>query len=297
MYQNGGLYNLKRNLISVSGRSSGLLGDQIINVTPKKLGFLLFIKYLSLALIGRQVFYRARFAGPWFSHFGHFLLESFSRLREYVPGEKLIFHPFDLEAINDEVKIFQISLFGLVGINKSQIKIVRSRPCLLVRSKFSSEIIQFPLSISPEAIDFYQEISRRFQIKEPTSQRLFFSRNNNSSINSRVSNQLNHMVEDLFKKYQFKIIHPELLKIEEQISLVANADIISGFRGSAMHLAIFAKPGTPIMEFGDRELTGMNTMQLEICRQLNLPFIFEPYDLEKDSLDLKSIEVNIIKLI
>jgi hypothetical protein len=99
MYQNGGLYNLKRNLISVSGRSSGLLGDQIINVTPKKLGFFLFIKYLSLALIEHQVFYRARFAGPWFSHFGHFLLESFSRLREYVPGEKLIFHPFDLEAI------------------------------------------------------------------------------------------------------------------------------------------------------------------------------------------------------
>ena len=297
MYQNGGLYNLKRNLISVSGRSSGLLGDQIINVTPKKLGFFLFIKYLSLALIEHQVFYRARFAGPWFSHFGHFLLESFSRLREYVPGEKLIFHPFDLEAINDEVKIFQISLFGLIGINKSQIKIVRSRPCLLVRSKFSSELIQFPLSIKPEAIDFYQGISMRFQIKEPASQRLFFSRNNNSTINSRVSNQLNQTVEDLFKKYQFKIIHPELLKIEEQISLVANADIISGFRGSAMHLAIFAKPGTPIMEFGDRELTGMNTMQLEICRQLNLPFIFEPYDLEKDSLDLKSIEVNIIKLI
>jgi hypothetical protein len=50
------------------------------------------------------------------------------------------------------------------------------------------------------------------------------------------------------------------------------------------------------MEFGDRELPGINTMQLEICNKLNLPFIFEPYDNLKDSLDLKSIEENIIKL-
>ena len=296
MYQNGGLYSLKRNLISISCRSSGLLGDQIINVTPKKLGFFLFIKYLSIALIRRQVFCRARFVGPWFSHFGHFLLETFSRLQEYIPGEKLIFHPFDLDAMNDEIRTFQISLFELLGINKSQIKIARSRPCLLIRSKFSSEIIQFPLSIKPSAIDFYQGISKRFQNKEQSCQKLFFSRNNISSINSRVSNELNQIVEDLFKKYKFKIIHPEQLKIEEQISLVANAKVIAGFRGSAMHLAIFARPGTPVMEFGDRELTGMNTMQLEICRQFNLPFIFEPYDLEKDTLNLNSIEVNIVKL-
>ena len=297
MSQEGGLYNLKGNIITDSCRSSGLLGDQIINITPKKIGFVLFVRYLFLAIMKRQVFFGSRFAGPWFSHFGHFLLESFSRLREYEPREKLIFHPFDLDAVNDKVQNFQISLLELIGINKSQIKIVRSLPCLLVFSKFSSEVLRFPLSIQPEAIDFYQAISRRFQINESHNERIYFSRNNGLEVNSRVSSHLNIMVEDLFKKYQFQIVYPELLKIEDQITLVSNAHIISGFRGSAMHLAIFARPGTPIMEFGDRELIGMNTMQLEICNKLNLPFIFEPYDNLKDTLDLKSIEANIVKLI
>ena len=296
MSQKGGLYNFERNLILDSSRSSGLLGDQINNITPNKLGFSLFVRYIFLAIVKRQIFFNSRFAGPWFSHFGHFLLESFSRLRESKPGEKLLFHPFDLDADNDKLQKFQISLLEVIGINQSQIKIVRDDPCLLIFSKYSPEVVQFPLSIEPEAIDFYQEISKRFQQKNSPNQRLFFSRNNLLSTNSRVSNHLNLMVEDLFKKYKFQIIHPELLNIEDQISLVSNAQIISGFRGSAMHLAIFARPGTSIMEFGDRELTGMNTMQLEICNKLNLPFIFEPYDNLKDTLDLKSIEANIIKL-
>lgn len=297
MIQNGGLYDLKRNLIIDSCRSSGLLGDQIENVTPKKLSILIFIKYLLLAILKQKVLYKVRFAGPWFSHFGHFLLETFSRLREYTPSEILIFHPFDLDAINDTLKKFQIDLLTLLNIKKSQIKIVRSVPHLLVNSRFSSEVIQFPISIRIEAIDFYQTISKRFQLKETPKQRLFFSRNNSLKINSRVSIQLNLTVENLFKKYEFQIINPELLKIEEQISLVSNAAVISGFRGSAMHLAIFARPGTKVIEFGDKELTGMNTMQLEICNKLNLPFIFEPYDLINDSLDLKSLEENIIKII
>jgi len=296
MSQKGGLYNFKRNLIEDSSRSSGLLGDQIKNITPNKLGFCVFIRYLFLAIIKRQIFFCSRFAGPWFSHFGHFLLESFSRLQDYNPGEKLLFHPFDLDAVNDKIQKFQISLLEVVGIDQSQIKIVRNDPCLLILSKFSPEVVQFPLSIKPEAINFYQEISKRYRLKDSPNQKLFFSRNNNLTINSRVSNLLNLEVENLFKKYKFQIIHPELLSIENQISLVSNAQIISGFRGSAMHLAIFASPGTPIMEFGDRELPGINTMQLEICNKLNLPFIFEPYDNLKDSLDLKSIEENIIKL-
>ena len=297
MSQKGGLYNLRGNLITDSCRSSGLLGDQIHDITPKKIGFVLVVKYLFLAIIKRQVFFCSRFAGPWFSHFGHFLLESFSRLSVCEPGEKLIFHPFDLDEVNDRVQNFQISLLELIGITKSQIKIVRGLPCLLIYSKFSSEVVKFPISIKPEAIDFYQDISRRFQLKESTNERIYFSRNNSSSVNSRVSSRLNIVIEDLFKKYQFKIVYPELLNIEDQISLVCNANIISGFRGSAMHLAIFARPGTPIMEFGDRELAGINTMQLEICTKLNLPFIFEPYDNLKDTLDLKSIEANILKII
>ena len=297
MSQEGGLYNFNRELIIDSNRSSGLLGDQINNITQNKLGFIPFARYIFLAIVKRQIFFGSRFAGPWFSHFGHFLLESFSRLRESKPGEKLLFHPFDLDAVNDKLQKFQISLLQVIGINQSQIKIVRDDPCLLIFSKYSSEVIQFPLTIKSEAIDFYQEISKRFQLKESPNHKVFFSRNNPLAINSRVSNQLNLMVEDLFKKYRFQIIHPEQLNIEDQITLVSNAQIISGFRGSAMHLAIFARPGTSIMEFGDRELSGMNTMQLEICSKLNLPFIFESYDNLKDTLDLKSIEANIIKLI
>lgn len=297
MYQNGGLYNLKGYLIADSARTSGLLGDQITNITPNKLDFYLLVKYLLLAIIKGQIFFCSRFAGPWFSHFGHFLLESFSRLREAKYGEKLLFHAFDLEAVNDKLQIFQISLLEIIGINQSQIKVIRKDPCLLINSHYSTESVQFPLTIKPETIDFYQSISKLFYREETPNRRIFFSRNNVSKINSRVSKDLNQKIEELFIKYKFQIIHPELLSISEQISFVSNAKIISGFRGSAMHLAVFARPGTSVLEFGDRELTGMNTMQLEICNKLNLPFIFEHYDNINDTLDLKSIEENIIKLI
>jgi hypothetical protein len=74
-------------------------------------------------------------------------------------------------------------------------------------------------------------------------ERVFFSR---ARVSKRRLEQ-EQQVEDLFARYGFTIVHPETLKIADQIRLVANATMLAGLGGSAMHLCAMARPETPVL--------------------------------------------------
>ena len=49
----------------------------------------------------------------------------------------------------------------------------------------------------------------------------------------------------------FAVVNPEQMDLDEQLALVADAAVIAGSSGSALHLSAFAPASTRVLEVGD----------------------------------------------
>ena len=58
---------------------------------------------------------------------------------------------------------------------------------------------------------------------------------------------------------------PELLPTDRQLRLFANADVVAGLSGSALHNSLFMKPGATVVEIGDPRYEGARSPTQELC--------------------------------
>jgi capsular polysaccharide biosynthesis protein len=71
------------------------------------------------------------------------------------------------------------------------------------------------------------------------------------TVGSAVENE--EEAEALFRRAGYEILRPELLTIEEQLAIVANATHVAGTSGSALHLMMFnANPRARLIELRTR---------------------------------------------
>ncbi len=73
-----------------------------------------------------------------------------------------------------------------------------------------------------------------------TMPRVFLSRSRMKV--RRLTNE--REIEALFERYGFVVINPELIPVGRQIKLLANAEMVAGLGGSAMHNMVFAPAST-----------------------------------------------------
>ena len=79
----------------------------------------------------------------------------------------------------------------------------------------------------------------------PKADRVYFSR---SGIRKRRHYTVNRArIENAAAKAGFLVVRPETLSLPDQVRLTAGARLIAGEYGSAMHNAVFARPGTDII--------------------------------------------------
>jgi Capsular polysaccharide biosynthesis protein len=76
--------------------------------------------------------------------------------------------------------------------------------------------------------------------------KLYFSRSKLGMHQKKAFNEAE--VEKIFQKFGFKIIFPEKLSLYQQVELLDNAKIIAGCNGSGLHMGIFLRPGSKIIE-------------------------------------------------
>lgn len=55
-------------------------------------------------------------------------------------------------------------------------------------------------------------------------------------------------VQSIFERNGFHIIYPETMPIREQIAIVKNCRMLAGCAGTALHLALFMKPGGTVVQ-------------------------------------------------
>lgn len=95
----------------------------------------------------------------------------------------------------------------------------------------------------------------------------------------RTRAEWDDLLEDEHRRRGFVVVHPEELDVREQVRLAAGAEVIAGSAGSALHLAVFARTGTTVLEVGDRRTPREpQSSQRMVDRACGLRSRFSPYD-------------------
>lgn len=177
------------------------------------------------------------FIGPFHSHYGHFLLESLSRLWFYLDSNNLKYKAAFIIDSEESNYLDLITLFGLKEENLIKI----TKP-----TKFKKVIIpEQSFWLHSKAHRNYKKIIDR--IKENTEcsnvDKIFISKKyigNHKAIGEK-------QLRNIFKKNGYKAICIDRLPIKKQIALLKGAKELAASSGSATHLSLFLSDGARLI--------------------------------------------------
>ncbi|MDR1695220.1 MAG: glycosyltransferase family 61 protein [Endomicrobium sp.] len=211
------------------------------------------------------------FLGYFSSHFGHFILESLNRLWIYfdsgMSNKKAVYI--------GESDVFFIEILELFGLNKNNVERI-TKP-----AKFRSVVVPeesgliFGSSYNKKHNEIYKRI--RDNVKGREYDKIYLSRTKFNKRETSVAGE--QEIEKVFQDNGFKIIYPEHLRIEEQISLMKNCKHLAGIQGTAMHLSLFADDGiklTVVFRAGD----DIFSQQIKINKMKNIDYTGIKADLD-----------------
>ena len=204
---------------------------------------------------GRQVerwLKRAIYLGHAFTHFGHLLVETLPNLcwaREVDAEVPLLFHPFDARRRN----VFTDIQYGaasrqLLGIAPERIVMADIDLAVdeLLLPPRACNVREGPLYDYRPVYRAMREAALREApvAAEPVARRVYLSRRLLKR-DARIANEA--AVESRMVELGFAILYPERLGLEEQVRAVAEADLVVGVDGSALHLAAFMRAGAQML--------------------------------------------------
>jgi len=182
-------------------------------------------------------------------HFGHFLIETLSRLWFLNPEEIKKFDHIVLLPLNGTVPEFALDLFKL--LEADHLLRVITEPVFLENVCIPSPAIEYPRQVH-QAIDNIQRLFAPSFAAEPTEQAVFLSR-------SRLVPGHHRMIigEDWLERalhgQGVLIFHPQDHAIHEQISILRRHRTVIGFAGSALHTLILARGGKKVLAYSARK--------------------------------------------
>lgn len=178
------------------------------------------------------------------NNFGHFLVEYINRSwclldKKYKNMKLVIVDEINCGKINDYIYI----LLGALGIKKENIilldKTTQFKNVYVPMQGFditayytdAVRIMFDKIADNTEDVDFYDKIYLS-RCKMPMDRHTYGE----------------YTIQKIFEQNGFKIIYPETLPLLKQISLVKNCKVLAGCAGTALHLALFMKPGGTVIQ-------------------------------------------------
>lgn len=211
----------------------------------------------------------AVYGGLIYPQFGHNLLELPGRLWACPdPGDRrpVVFHQVQSPANRmDEVWPYLGPLLLAAGIGRRRIVVVR-RPILCEDLLVPQPTVAISQSIRAGFHDVYRRIARRMLLPPVGAhRRIYLSRSRFRPTRPTPVNE-RALEARLAEALGFKVIYPEGLSVERQIAHIRNAEIVVGLDGSALHMALFARPGTMVISLATRLL--VNQAVIEYAAEL-----------------------------
>ena len=222
---------------------------------------------------------RTFYAGAYQGHFGHVLLETLTRFwpdLDYHQFEHLLTIPKFVErAWNGETNDLYNRFMRLAQLPLERVRVV-FEPMWCEELLVPTSPFRLAVAADPRFLTVFDQIGDRVERDVYQSdlshlpKRIYFSRTKVTK-NKRIWRERNAdnepAAEELFAQHGFEIVHPQLHPLEEQIALARNADVIAGCDGSALHLAMFSRPGTQLLAIDSRVV--LNQFLIDQCRGLD----------------------------
>jgi capsular polysaccharide biosynthesis protein len=231
------------------------------------------------------------YLGHAFATYGHFLLETLPMMSYIIhprfQGYNFIFHPFNPLITG---KKFIAATLEILGMPLSSARVfIHDKPHTLA-GDFT--IAPRPIEINHRVLDKNPYKSIIYHLKETKTIKSLTDNPGNHprklflpTHTKRTSQAYKEYVEKKFSEQGFCIIRPEKFTFAEQIAMIHNANIIAAFSGSALHNAIYAKPGTIMIEIGDNRSPSFPLINQKIVAEISgaelhfIPYLTE--DIER----------------
>lgn len=179
-----------------------------------------------------------------YTAYGHLLLDMVPRLAHLgrLPARTKVITGFPATSSRHR-------LFEVMGADIE--RVVQLRGPVMCRQAFAVDnLVDWTGYISDECWPIYERVA---SVLSPMStvapiERLFISRR--AITRRKLRNEIE--IENLFARYGFQIVQPELLAVADQVKLFATAKFIAGPRGSGMHNIVFARPDVRLLLLAHR---------------------------------------------
>ena len=179
--------------------------------------------------------------GRIYPHFGHFMVEHLNRLwgdNEKSHKTKYLF----INNLGMDVQNFVYDFMAAYGVKPDDIIILNNSarfrtvyiPCQTLN--ISSAWISNKMSIG------YRAMARN--INGAGYDKVYMSR---TKLPPGMRTIGEEKIQQIFEKNGYKIIYPETMTIAEQIAAVRDAKFLAGCAGTALHWALFMKPGGTVI--------------------------------------------------
>lgn len=186
-------------------------------------------------------------------HFGHVLLEMFARLwaHDARPDEA----PAPLVRFTHRQRAlepFERLVLAAAFAKASPLHVTVGRPTRIDEVAVPHQAVVLGQQMLPVVLPLYDRIRENLSGPTRTDDRpLYLSRTQLRDTRRRTLGE--QALEERLRRRGVRIVHPETLRLEEQIGLVAGAPTVIGLPGSALHLTIFrALRGARTISLGTR---------------------------------------------
>lgn len=226
------------------------------------------------------------YCGNWNRHFGHFIMEPLTRLSQRPDRlEGLIFHPNRSGPQQAEVLNWQKYLMSRAGFD---LPVLVTDSAVQVESlAVSKPEVVIEESVSEAATRVWQRVA----FPSRSVRKVFLSR---SRLQARRKREVKNdgQLDDVMMELGFDVVHPQELSLEDQLQVMADAQVLAGVSGSALHQSVFGGSDMHVIEIGDlRSRNSPLPTQRLVDSAQGRPRTFVPYKSADDPLlrDLESV--------
>lgn len=213
----------------------------------------------------------AVFVGNVYNQFGHFLLEHMNRA--YAALDKKC-KDMKYVLINNKsvspVPEYMFTFLELLGIKRENI-IILEKTTRFRNVYVPDQGFNIPVYSSVKFGETFDKIAKNVENPNEIFDKIYVSR---ARLKSRKTYG-EERVQTVFERNGFKIIYPETLPLVEQISLIKGCKVLAGCAGTALHMALFMKPGGTVVQIKRNGMVKDNApTQYLINKTKNLNSVF-----------------------
>lgn len=183
------------------------------------------------------------FLGNLHHHFGHVLLERLTRawalLSDKYKNMKCV---IVYSSAADNIPEYYLEFLAALGVARENIMVIK-QPTRF-RNVYVPELSKGPNFTTDAFAKTFDAIANSVPDNDAKYDCVYVSRD---ALRLRRTFG-ERAVQSVFQKNGFHVIYPETMLIQQQIAIVKNCRVLAGCAGTALHLALFMRPGGTVIQ-------------------------------------------------